>query len=366
MAMNKLICFSLIAALAACSTPDSSPARGNGPLTSPSGLLAVEQRISDSRILSDRKALESAQIRLRRLNEAGLPLGNFSMAKAQCWLDSAKTQYHENDRTGYVEDALTESLKIIQSMEADKAAKAGWDTPLIARSSRLRDDLWAQLGAFKATASTLSCTARTVACAEVRLVRAGHAEEQTGWRQATPHVQMVEDALRRAGIEAANCPIARVEAPVTARAAAVSQATIPVQPPQVVTVVKENFIILSDVAFVFDRHGKDEISPGGLQRLAVIADRLKGYKSVETITIVGHTDRLGTDEYNDQLSMNRAQTVKDHLASLGVTAKVINAKGMGKREPVTTNCDDKSAKAAQIQCLASDRRVTIEVSGAVR
>jgi len=53
--------------------------------------------------------------------------------------------------------------------------------------------------------SSLVCNARTVACGEVRLVRAGHAEQQTGWRQANAHVMMAEDAVRRASAEAANC-----------------------------------------------------------------------------------------------------------------------------------------------------------------
>ena len=136
--------------------------------------------------------------RLRKLNEAGVAQNNYSLAKAQCWLDTAKTQYHENDRTGYIEESMTESQKIIQALEANKTAKVGYDTPLVARSTRLRDDLWAELTKFKNNSATLVCNARTVACAEVRLVRAGHAEQQTGWRAATPHVMMVEDGLRRA------------------------------------------------------------------------------------------------------------------------------------------------------------------------
>ncbi|MBI2770286.1 MAG: hypothetical protein HYX47_11735 [Burkholderiales bacterium] len=161
--------------------------------------------MTDMQIQADRKTIEAVQQRLRLLSEAGLAQNNYPLAKAQCWLDTAKTQYHENDRTGYIEESIAESLKIVQALEGDKGRKVGFDTPLVARSTRLREDLWAQLGAFKSRESTLICNARTVACGEVRLVRAGHAEQQTGWRQATPHVQMVEDAVRRATAEAASC-----------------------------------------------------------------------------------------------------------------------------------------------------------------
>ncbi len=176
-----------------------------GPAARSTGLVPQAERITDTRIAADRKTMDAIQSRLRRLNESGLPLNNYPLAKAQCWLDTAWGQYHENDRTGFVEESLAESIRIVQALEADKTVKAGYDTPLVARSTKLRADLWAQLNALKTRESTLICNARSVACGEVRLVRAGHAEQQTGWRQATPHVQMAEDAVRRASIEAASC-----------------------------------------------------------------------------------------------------------------------------------------------------------------
>ncbi|MCJ0764722.1 OmpA family protein [Variovorax terrae] len=364
--MNKLFSMTLVAALllSGCSFP-AARTEAPGPSAAATGLYPPPARITDSRILADRQTLDQVQQRLRKLNEAGVPQNNYPLAKAQCWLDTAKTQYHENDRTGYIEESLTESVKIIQALEADKNARAGYDTPLVARSTKLRDDLWAQLAGYKDKESTLACTARTVACAEVRLVRAGHAEQQTGWRQATVHVQMVEDALRRASAEAASCPQPASAAPaVRAAPAAAAAVAAAAQPAGGVT--KETFIILADTLFRFDKSGRDEMLPGGLQRLALIADRLKAYKSIESIAIVGHSDRLGSDEYNDKLSQTRADTVKAQLESLGIKAASVKAKGVGKREPVTKDCSEKSSREEQIQCLQPDRRVTIEVSGVVR
>jgi outer membrane protein OmpA-like peptidoglycan-associated protein len=302
------------------------------------------------------------QQRLRKLNESGIPLNNYPLAKAQCWLDTARTQYNENDRTGYIEESLGESMKIVQALEADKNAKAGYDTPLVARSTKLREDLWAQLGQYKTQDATLACNARSVACAEVALVRAGHAEQQTGWRQATPHVQIAEDGLRRAGVEAASCaqPAATQQAGVSARAAPAVVVPPPAAP---VTIVKETFTILVDTLFKFDKSGREDMLPGGLQRLGIVAERLKTYKSVESFTILGHTDRLGGEAFNDKLSQARADTVKAYFESLGLKAGVLIARGVGEREPITKGCSDKLPRAELIQCLQPDRRVTIEITG---
>ncbi len=334
----------------------SAASEGPGAAAQNTGLTQQQNRITETPVLGDRKNIDALQQRLRVLNEGGVSQNNYSLAKAQCWLDTAKSQYHENDRTGYIEESMTESQKIIQALEASKTAKVGYETPLVARSTRLRDDLWADLSKFKTNDATLVCNARTVACAEVRLVRAGHAEQQTGWRAATPHVMMAEDGIRRAGQEAAACTT-----PAVAQAAPTSAA--PVALP---TLNKETFVLLADTLFKFDKSGRDEMLPGGKQRIDAIAQRLKSYQSIATLNIVGHTDRLGSDAYNNPLSARRASSVQAILESMGVKAAKVQASGRGKGDPVTTTCSDKLPRAKLIDCLQPDRRVTIEVTGVVK
>ncbi len=356
-------------ALLGCATQggNSGSAKNEGPgaAAQATGLNAQQDRITYNNVFADRKNIDAMQDRLRKLNEAGVPQNNYSLAKAQCWLDTAKTQYHENDRTGYVEESMTESQKIIQALEGNKAVKAGYETPLVARSTRLRDDLWAELSKLKGNDATMVCNARTVACAEVRLVRAGHAEEQTGWRAATPHVMMVEDGIRRAGQEAAACA-----APVVARAApAPAIAPAPVAPQAAAPAAvktKETFVLLGDTLFKFDKSGRDEMLPGGKERVAQIVERLKRYQSIDGLAVTGHTDRLGSDQYNDPLSARRASTVLAMIESMGVKSAKTSASGKGKREPVTTSCSNSLPRAKLIDCLQPDRRVMIEVTGVVR
>ena len=54
--------------------------------------------------------------------------------------------------------------------------------------------------------------------------------------------------------------------------------------------------MLTDTLFKFDKSGSEDMIPGGLQRLADVAQRLKAYKSIQTLTVLGYTDRLGSDE----------------------------------------------------------------------
>ena len=77
-----------------------------------------------------------------------------------------------------------------------------------------------------------------------------------------------------------------------------------------------------------------------------------------SVTIAGYTDRLGSDEYNVELSQRRANAVKSYLVGKGVAADRLIAVGKGKVDPIV-HCDN-SARSALIKCLEPNRRVVIE------
>jgi OOP family OmpA-OmpF porin len=83
-----------------------------------------------------------------------------------------------------------------------------------------------------------------------------------------------------------------------------------------------------------------------------------------SIRVVGHTDRIGPDEYNRELSERRANAVKNYLARHNVPADRIEAVGKGKSEPTaeTRNCTGQKNQKL-VRCLQPDRRVDIEVAG---
>jgi len=77
--------------------------------------------------------------------------------------------------------------------------------------------------------------------------------------------------------------------------------------------------------------------------------------------VTGHTDRLGSDGYNQKLSERRADAVRNYLVSKGVPKDRIETIGMGEKQPVV-QCDQKSMKAL-IECLQPNRRVDVQVKG---
>jgi OmpA-OmpF porin, OOP family len=58
------------------------------------------------------------------------------------------------------------------------------------------------------------------------------------------------------------------------------------------------------------------------------------------ITVIGHTDRVGTVEFNDQLSLKRAQTLRDLLVQIGIEAQSMDIAGRGEREPLVPTADE--------------------------
>lgn len=84
----------------------------------------------------------------------------------------------------------------------------------------------------------------------------------------------------------------------------------------------------------------------------------------EVVIVTGHTDRIGTRDYNLALSQRRADTVRNHLIQAGVPSGRITARGVNSDEPVTTpqQCRGPVSDALKA-CLQPDRRVVVEVTG---
>ena len=93
-------------------------------------------------------------------------------------------------------------------------------------------------------------------------------------------------------------------------------------------------------------------------KLDEIARALVDNPRIDRVTITGHTDRLGSEEYNQKLSEKRAQTVKQYLVDQGVAANRLEAIGRGESQPVV-QCDD-ADRAKLIKCLEPNRRVVVE------
>ncbi|HEU4373712.1 MAG TPA: OmpA family protein [Telluria sp.] len=138
-------------------------------------------------------------------------------------------------------------------------------------------------------------------------------------------------------------------APVVVEAApAPAPAPAPVVAP---VVTSEKVSYSADAFFDFD---KAVLKPAGKASLDDLTNKLQGM-NLEVIIAVGHTDSVGTDAYNQKLSIRRAESVKAYLQSKGVEANRIYTEGKGEKQPVA---DNKTAAGR-----AKNRRVEIEVVG---
>jgi outer membrane protein OmpA-like peptidoglycan-associated protein len=92
---------------------------------------------------------------------------------------------------------------------------------------------------------------------------------------------------------------------------------------------------LSDV--LFDT-AKASLKPGAREKLSRLAGILLAYPGTFSIAVEGHTDSVGSEAYNDRLSLGRADSVRSYLQGAGITAdRFKSVIGHGEREPVATN-----------------------------
>ena len=131
-------------------------------------------------------------------------------------------------------------------------------------------------------------------------------------------------------------------APAPAPAAPVVVAPVP---------SSEKVTYAADAFFDFD---KAILKPEAKTKLDDLVSKTKEI-NLEVIIAVGHTDSVGTDAYNDKLSVRRADAIKTYLTSKGVEANRVYTEGKGKKQPVA---DNKTAEGR-----AKNRRVEIEVVG---
>lgn len=133
-----------------------------------------------------------------------------------------------------------------------------------------------------------------------------------------------------------------------------------------VTVSPERFRLSGDAVFAFDKSGSNDILAGGQAQLDKLVAGLKSqYGRIDLVSVTGHTDRLGSDVYNQALSTARAATVRDYLIAKGMPQTAVRSYGAGKLQPVV-QCDDKLGRAELIKCLQPNRRVDIEIMGEKR
>ncbi len=150
----------------------------------------------------------------------------------------------------------------------------------------------------------------------------------------------------------------------------------PEQKPELQTIteqVRETVSLQSEFLFGFD---KSNLRPEAMTTLNDLAAQLSG-SDVQRVEVQGHTDFMGAEKYNQELSERRANVVANYLANQGVPAGKISAVGYGESQArMTASCQAEVARmgkkvsaakkrAALIACIEPDRRVDVHITSLV-
>ncbi|MDO9314914.1 MAG: OmpA family protein [Burkholderiaceae bacterium] len=171
------------------------------------------------------------------------------------------------------------------------------------------------------------------------------------WRDAnwTPATALAEcDGALKPAAKAAAAPAPAAPAPAAAPAKAAAAAPVVAA---AAAPASEKVTFAADAFFDFD---KSVLKDEGKAKLDDVVSKL-GSINLEVIIAVGHTDAVGSDAYNQALSVRRSEAVKAYLVGKGVEKNRVYTEGKGEKQPVA---DNKSSDGR-----AKNRRVEIEVVG---
>lgn len=205
--------------------------------------------------------------------------------------------------------------------------------------------------------------------ASAALVTAAGAQSVDNWRNGTGELAWKNGAgdlcwrdsnwtpaTAAKGCDGAIVPKPEVPAPAPAPAPAARPAPAPAPAarpaaPVAPAVAATKVTYAADAFFDFD---KSVLKAEGRAKLDDLVGKIKGI-SLEVIIAVGHTDSVGSDSYNQKLSVKRAEAVKAYLVTKGIEKNRVYTEGKGEKQPVA---DNKTSEGR-----AKNRRVEIEVVG---
>ncbi|ACT47809.1 outer membrane beta-barrel protein [Methylotenera mobilis] len=153
-------------------------------------------------------------------------------------------------------------------------------------------------------------------------------------------------------------PVAAVEPePAPVAPAAVAPTPEPAPAPVACVPQYETITIEASKLFAFDEAKLKDTSVLDNE----VVPKMKENKIFASVKVTGHTDKLGSEAYNQKLSEKRANQVRDYLIAQGIEADRLVAVGKGELVPVVS-CDGVKGRKALIECLAPNRRVEIEAT----
>lgn len=284
------------------------------------------------------KDLESVEAQIRS-NAPKDPDFSPAYQKALCSIELAKWSYREVDTKGITEYLTSSAIRLSEQAHQEIIPSQSSTLPGTARQYHAA---WARLEELKQRPGS-QCAIQELSCADVALLGLEY-ETKEGYGKFKQHgIHFRDEAdklLNQAEINTEKCAAEQGrKTPSTVRTSSLD----------------------TDALFGFD---SASITAAGHDRIDFFVSQLPIFKGgIGQINIVGHTDRIGADAYNQRLSEQRAQAVKAVLIQKVPELKsVVSATGVGNAEPLVTCPGSKVTKTLK-SCLQPNRRVTVTVVG---
>lgn len=283
-------------------------------------------------------------VRIARIAQAN-KYAAANMAKAEQQLSQAEQSYAQKRDRSTVEAAARE---VVETAE---------EARVMAVKQKAEEDAAARAAAEKKAAEEREAKARADAAAEAKRrqdAETARAQAEAAKAEAEKMKQEAEKAAQEAARQKQEAEAARAALAIEAdkaRAAAQQaeqarqQAENEKQEMRTRLLQQLNTILatretarglianMSDVLFTT---GSYELASDARERLAKISGIVLSYPGLK-LQVEGHTDNVGGDDYNQQLSEKRAQAVRDYLVEQGITAGAITSRGFGKTVPIASN-----------------------------
>ncbi|HMD19914.1 MAG TPA: OmpA family protein [Alloacidobacterium sp.] len=265
---------------------------------------------------------------------------------------------------------LYEAINAVQIAEASGADKYAPDTLATARQNlQNAQDLEEHKSRQKELITYARAAVQTAEDARIMTIRKKRAEDEANTKQQAQDAQLAAaqaqaDANQQAAERArADARAAEAEAQAARAHQQTQQADdqtaemrerLKAQLNQVLATretARGLIVNMSDVLFDFNKY---TLKPDAREKLAKVSGILLAYPGL-SLQVEGYTDNIGSDDYNQKLSEERAGVVRDYLVTQGVAQNNISAAGYGKNSPVADNTTNDGR--------AQNRRVEMVVSG---
>lgn len=159
------------------------------PVAAPVDAVASEHPVVTETLLAD------TYVRLQKLNQDGLAVRNYQLAKALAFLDEARHEFYLRNDSGIVFDFVESAQIIAEALE--NGIYIGTGNRRFAASEPVAPALWQRIEQLK-TGPVFACQGDLVARAEVELLAAGNDQYLLGWRAAVARIRMAEERLDQA------------------------------------------------------------------------------------------------------------------------------------------------------------------------